>query len=148
MSIFRLATTTVQRMPPAAGGGARPQVVPPAGGVAPPPPGAPPAPAPVAQPPAPGAMGSAIAALTTFIPAETITLFVAVSGIIAGWKTSPSDHTQDGALVVSFFLFLALSPLFYVVATIIACRAQQKEFTITPRVIWRFIALMIAFVVW
>ena len=70
MSIFLLASDTAQRMP--AGPGGAPPPAPPAV------PGAP-------GPPPAGALASAITALTAFIPAETITLFVAVTGIIAGW---------------------------------------------------------------
>ena len=84
--------------------------------------------------------------LTKFIPAETLTLFVAVTGIIAGWKT-PAD-SQTGSFLTAFFVFLVLSPLFYVVATIVALRPSGKEFAVSPRFVWRFIALMIAFIVW
>jgi hypothetical protein len=163
MSIFRLAAETARDMP--AGGGSpdlrglpsvKRSFV--AGVVAPPddPPGvpfvAPPASAPPApeQPPAPppafDPLVAAMNGLTKFIPAETLTLFVAVTGIIAGWKT-PADP-QTASFLTAFFIFLALSPLFYVVATIVALRPSGRPFVASPRFVWRFVALMIAFVVW
>ena len=122
MSILRLATDTARQMPVdkdvESKGGA---------------------------PPANSAL-TAIAALTTFIPAETITLFVAVTGIVAGWKTATND--EHGAFLAWFIIFLCVSPLFYLVATITTARTSGKTFAITPKFVWRFIALMIAYIVW
>jgi hypothetical protein len=163
MSIFRLAAETARDMPSGSGSpglSGLPSVgrsfV--AGVVAPPddPPGvpfaAPPASAPPTreQPPAPAPafdpLVAAMNGLTKFIPAETLTLFVAVTGIIAGWKT-PAD-AQTASFLTAFFVFLALSPLFYVVATIVALRPSGRPFVASPRFVWRFVALMIAFIVW
>lgn len=131
MSIFLLATDTARRMPVGPGG-------------APPP--APPA---VAGAPAPagGALASAITAITAYIPAETITLFVAVTGLIAGWQV-PAGPARDGAFMTTFYVFLMISSIFYVIATIIAGRSAGRACTITPKSIWRFVALTVAFVVW
>lgn len=104
-----------------------------------------PAAEPAAQQPA-SALANAISSLTTFIPAETITLFVAITGIVSGWKTPTNPETN--AFVGWFLALLVISPVFYVVSTILTARAASRKFTITASVVWRFAALMIAFVVW
>jgi hypothetical protein len=129
MSILRLAADTVRLMPAATA------VQPPAGGAPP-----------IVGATAPSSALNAVASLTTFIPAETITLFVAVIGIVAGWKTASND--EHGAFLSWFFVFLCVSPLFYLVATVTTARTSGKTFTITPKFVWRFVALMIAYIVW
>jgi hypothetical protein len=165
VSIVRLAADTARSMPGPQK--KRDPVLPPIGRtfgiVAPggdPPAGPPGVVARAGEPPAEGALpaaqqppaqpsdplAAALNGLTKFIPAETLTLFVAITGIIGGWKTATDPQT--GAFLTSFFIFLALSPLFYVVATIVALRQTGKPFSLSARFAWRFIALTIAFVVW
>jgi len=68
---------------------------------------------------------SALSTITKFIPAETITLFVAVAGIVSGWKTADkAANAQDPAFLTCFVVFLVLSPLYYVTSLIIAARTK------------------------
>lgn len=120
MSIYRLAIQGASAMPlPAGAAGA--------------------APAPAV--PAADQLAAAIQAITSFIPAETITLFVGVASIVASWNT-------HYGLVWWFIICALISPLFFVVASINAARSAGRTFTLDGRFVWRLLALLIAFVIW
>jgi hypothetical protein len=142
LSILTLAATSVQDMPlghPAPGGTPPPApVVIAAPGLA----------GPAAASPAQQAnvVTNAIASLTSFIPAETLTFFVAIAGIIQGWKTPTED--EHGYFLAAFILFLVLSPAFYIVAAIATAKSTGKTFVVSGKFVWRMAALLIAFVVW
>ena len=88
-------------------------------------------------------MAAAIAGLTSFIPAESVTLFVAATNVFNSWKTD-----SDGLFLWSFGILLVLSPVFYFATAVGTARSEGRKFSFNWKIRWRLVAFFIAFIIW
>lgn len=112
--------------------------------IVPAPPGSNPPPPP---PPANGA-NTALQTLTTYIPTEILTLYVAA---IAALATLPADKDghQDGRWA-PFYAFLVATPLLVWIAFATKLKSAGKPIPLSPRLwpVWEMCAATAAFVAW
>ncbi|SRR6266404_3974457 len=93
------------------------------------------------------AMTSTISTITTYIPTEILTLYVAVLGAL---QPASADQTPSRAEWIAFYFFLAATPVFVWLLYAAKVKNAQKLVPLAPRKwpMWEMVAATIGYLVW